>query len=202
MGTLPTQDIVALGKILIAAMLVVGGIVAIFKGVGLFREGIGIKNTNLEVTVFNAIKIATSSVGGALMLTAAFWGWLANQSLPQYSSGNGIINVSDISLPAGQKIVFPVKSADLTSGEAKKILELADRMSKEDARYYVISTTSSTTLDSNESALSRKRANVVIDTLKKGGVEPSLIRGVFVGLPGKIIGDDSDNDVVIVKESK
>jgi OmpA family len=76
-----------LAKTIIAMLLAVGGIVAIFKGVELYRVGVGLTPEKTSVEVFKKIKITTSSVGAILMVTASSWGWLATRTFQEYKGG-------------------------------------------------------------------------------------------------------------------
>ena len=80
----------------IALLLVAGGFCAIFWGVRLFREGVGIVPEGTRVSFKGkdfSLKVGVSSVGAALMLTASFWGFLAYLALPAYETTSGSTTV-------------------------------------------------------------------------------------------------------------
>src|SRR5262245_52102601 len=80
-------------KSIIAILLASGGIVAIIKGAQLYTTGMGLKPERSTLEIAKTIEMATTSIGGALMLTAVVWGWLAVHEFQRYSSCNGGFDV-------------------------------------------------------------------------------------------------------------
>ena len=76
----------AYGRFTIAALLIVGGIAAIFWGYRLFLHGAGLSK-GIDKLDFKSdwgkVSFAGMSVGGALMVTSIFWGGFAYLSVPK-----------------------------------------------------------------------------------------------------------------------
>jgi hypothetical protein len=79
-------DMFAYGRFGIAAMLIIGGIAAIFWGYRLFLHGAGLSKGIDKLDLksdWGKVSFAGMSVGCALMVTSVFWGGFAYLSVPK-----------------------------------------------------------------------------------------------------------------------
>ena len=92
-------DMFAYGRFAIAALLVVGGIAAIFLGYRLFLHGSGLSK-GIDKLDFKSdwgkVSFAGMSVGGALMVTSVFWGGFAYLSVPKLELAGDVTKVTQI----------------------------------------------------------------------------------------------------------
>jgi hypothetical protein len=91
-------DMFAYGRFGIAAMLIVGGIAAIFWGYRLFLHGSGLSKgiDKLDLkTDWGKVSFAGMSVGGALMVTSVFWGGFAYLSVPKLELAAGSTKITE-----------------------------------------------------------------------------------------------------------
>lgn len=79
-------NVFAYGRFVIAALLIIGGISAIFWGYRLFLHGSGLSK-GVDKLDFKSdwgkVSFAGMSVGGVLMVTSVFWGGFAYLSVPK-----------------------------------------------------------------------------------------------------------------------
>lgn len=92
-----SADYVIFSRVGLSLILALGGIAAIFWGYRLFANGSGIARAvdkfdlNSDVVKVSA---AGMSVGGVLMLTSGFWGWLAYSSAPKYEVAGDFLKIT------------------------------------------------------------------------------------------------------------
>lgn len=92
-----SADYVIFSRVGLSLVLALGGIAAIFWGYRLFANGSGIaKAVDKFDFKSEAVKVSAAgmSVGGVLMLTSGFWGWLAYSSAPKYEVAGDFLKVS------------------------------------------------------------------------------------------------------------
>ena len=170
----PTVAIVAIiAKAIIAILLVSGGILAIFKGVQLFRDGVGLKPEKTAVEIFKKVKVVTSSAGAVLMLTAVGWGWLATRSFTEYSADGGIVRVAS----ATSSILFPPTEADLSPASEAALQKLTAQLKARPNSVIAVSG-AATEADGSEAAQSQiagQRADTVKRYLVNSGIAPDRI---------------------------
>ena len=87
-------------KTFLAALLIVGGIVALFIGKNLYVRGVGLHHDGTEVEIDN-IKASLKTVGSVVMATSVAWGGLGYLTSPSYSLGPEGEKVASLSLPEG-----------------------------------------------------------------------------------------------------
>src|SRR6185437_2101635 len=165
--------IAIVAKALIGLMLVSGGIIAIIKGAQLYRDGVGLSPERTSVEIFKKVKVATSSVGAVLMLTAFGWGWLATTSLQRFSEGTIVV--------AG-KIPFEPSQAELDS-ESKALLSLQANWLKANPGLQVEVKGGATAADGSKDVregVAERRADVVKQFLVGQGISATRIY-TFIG---------------------
>lgn len=92
-----SADYVIFSRVGLSLVLALGGIAAIFWGYRLFASGSGIARAVDKFDLkLDAVRVSAAgmSVGGVLMLTSGFWGWLAYSSAPKYELAGGFIKVT------------------------------------------------------------------------------------------------------------
>ncbi|MFZ5733173.1 MAG: hypothetical protein ACOY4O_10580 [Pseudomonadota bacterium] len=92
-----SADYVIFSRVGLSLILAFGGIAAIFWGYRLFANGSGIaKAVDKFDFKSEAVKVSAAgmSVGGVLMLTSGFWGWLAYSSAPKYEIAGDFLKIS------------------------------------------------------------------------------------------------------------
>jgi hypothetical protein len=92
-------DMFAYGRFAIAALLIVGGIAAIFWGYRLFLHGSGLSK-GIDKLDFKSdwgrVSFAGMSVGGALMVTSVFWGGFAYLSVPKLELAGDVTKITQV----------------------------------------------------------------------------------------------------------
>jgi len=90
-------DMFAYGRFGIAALLVGGGVAAIFWGYRLFLHGSGLSK-GIDKLDFKSdwgkVSFAGMSVGGALMVTSVFWGGFAYLSVPKLELAGDVTKIT------------------------------------------------------------------------------------------------------------
>jgi hypothetical protein len=90
-------DMFAYGRFGIAALLIGGGIAAIFWGYRLFLHGSGLSK-GIDKLDFKSdwgkVSFAGMSVGGALMVTSVFWGGFAYLSVPKLELAGDVTKIT------------------------------------------------------------------------------------------------------------
>jgi hypothetical protein len=90
-------DMFAYGRFGIAALLIAGGIAAIFWGYQLFLHGSGLSK-GIDKLDFKSdwgkVSFAGMSVGGALMVTSIFWGGFAYLSVPKLELAGDLTKIT------------------------------------------------------------------------------------------------------------
>lgn len=87
-------------KTFVAALLIVGGIVALIIGKSLYMRGVGLHHDGTKVEIDN-IKASLKTVGSVVMATSVAWGTLGYLASPSYSLGPEGEKVAALSLPEG-----------------------------------------------------------------------------------------------------
>ncbi|MGB0060259.1 OmpA family protein [Candidatus Binatus sp.] len=170
----PSVAIVAIiAKALIAILLASGGILAIFKGVQLFRDGVGLKPEKTTVEIFKKVKVVTSSAGAVLMLTAVGWGWLATRSFVEYSADGSIVRVASTS----SSIQFPPTEAELSPASETALQKFVARLKARPNSVIAVSgvATKADGSEAVQSEIAGQRATTVKTYLVKSGIAPDRI---------------------------
>ena len=94
-------DMFAYGRFVIAALLIAGGIAAIFWGYQLFLHGSGLSKGIDKLDLksdWGKVSFAGMSVGGALMVTSVFWGGFAYLSVPKLELAGDLTKITQAPL--------------------------------------------------------------------------------------------------------
>jgi len=136
--------IVAMGKFAVSAVLAIGAVYALIKGISLFVTGIGLKKSGtkieFEIPHFK-IKMADSTIGGGIALTSIVWAILAVVVAPDLSTGRSgrsdevLVRPHSTEVCLGRRNLqtpcifkFKVGTDELSAGEGQRLRFLADAL--------------------------------------------------------------------------
>jgi hypothetical protein len=92
-------DMFAYGRFAIAALLIFGGITAIFWGYRLFLHGSGLSKGVDKLDLksdWGKVSFTGMSVGGVLMVTSVFWGGFAYLSVPKLELAGDVTKITQV----------------------------------------------------------------------------------------------------------
>ena len=103
--------ITIISKSILAALLIGGGIAALFIGKNLYLKGIGLQPDKTTV-VAHKIKASLKTVGSVVMTTSVAWGGLGYLTSPTFSYGPEGTKVASLKLPEfnieAKQLAYPV----------------------------------------------------------------------------------------------
>ena len=107
-------------KSILAGLLIVGGIVAIFIGRGLYIRGVGLNPDGTQVEIDN-IKASLKTVGSVVMATSVAWGFFGYLSSPDLLSSEHGKDVVSLKIP-NLDVTAKAFAYTLTDSDSQKIL--------------------------------------------------------------------------------
>jgi hypothetical protein len=124
-------DMFAYGRFAIAALLIGGGIAAIFWGYRLFLHGSGLSK-GIDKLDFKSdwgkVSFAGMSVGGALMVTSVFWGGFAYLSVPKLELAGDVTKITQapISTTTGSAVIASAVGATIIGKDKSTLGTIKD----------------------------------------------------------------------------
>lgn len=124
-------DMFAYGRFAIAALLVAGGVAAIFWGYRLFLHGSGLSK-GIDKLDFKSdwgkVSFAGMSVGGALMVTSVFWGGFAYLSVPKLELAGDVTKITQapISATTGSAAIASAVGATIVGNDKTTLGTIKD----------------------------------------------------------------------------
>lgn len=187
-------------KGLLSLALAGGGIYAIYGGIKLFLDGVGIVRDGTTVHIKRKelnIKVTASSVGALLFLTASAWGYIAYLALPSlhydpYGPVVGLLpppvvgpalgSQEDLVVRVGDRIFFDLNSGDLRPPAQHTLQMLAAWMAEySDGTITIEGHADEPGTREYNLALAERRANSVRDYLIAAGVNGNRLATISYG---------------------
>jgi hypothetical protein len=191
-----------ISKTLLAALLILGGIVALFIGRSLYLKGMGFKPDSSSVAA-HKVKASLKTVGSVVMATSVAWGGLGYLTAPHFTNGPGGTSVAVLKLPNFDVVANPIVFT-ISKEIASKLLSDTDALKDSFVRAYrtvrghePVVTINAKPVDIELNRISTLRTNqnqiLIVSVLKAGGNEVALtykakIKGEKVLFVPEIIG--------------